>query len=121
MKNKKPKGIKHDDGKVMLSLLSPVAKFKLGKVMTNGAKVYSAHNWRNGFNWTRVADAAERHLTMWVAGMDKDPDSGESNLAHASACLMMLLEFEETHKHLDDRYKLPAEVLEKLYPAKEEK
>lgn len=114
-------GIKHDDGKPKLSLISPVATFKLGQVMTDGMAKYNAHNWRGGFDWTRVGDAAQRHIEIWLAGMDNDPDSGRSNLAHAAACIMMLLEFEETHKHLDDRYKLPMEVLLKLYPPKEKK
>lgn len=115
------KGIKHDSGKPELSLISAVATFKLGQVMTDGRAKYSANNWREGFNWTRVGDAAKRHVEIWLAGLDNDPDSGRSNLAHAAACIMMLLEFEETHKHLDDRYKLPMEVLLKLYPPKEKK
>lgn len=123
MKNKKPKiqtgGTKHDSGKPRMSLVSPVAIMKLAQVMTDGEKKYSANNWRLGFDWTRIADAADRHLTMWVAGMDNDPDSGRSNLAHAMACLMMLLEFEETKAGNDDRYKLSQELLLKLYPPKE--
>lgn len=89
--------------------------------MTDGEKAYTSHNWRNGFKWTRIADSAHRHLTAWIAGMDKDPDGGRSNLANCMACVMMLLEFEETHKHLDDRYKLPMDILLKMYPPKKGK
>lgn len=124
-KSRKPKkqstGVKHDAGKPRLSLNSPVAFFKLGQVMTDGAQVYDDNNWRGGFKWTRLVDSAQRHLSMWNAGMDKDPDSGRSNLAHCMACIMMLLEFEETHKHLDDRYKFSEELLLKLYPPKQGK
>lgn len=114
--NPKGGGIKHDSDKPQLSLISPIAIFKLAQVMTDGAKRYDSHNWRKGFEWTRIADSANRHLTMWIGGMDKDPDSGRSNLAHCMACVMMLLEFEETHKLLDNRYKLSNQVIESLYP-----
>jgi len=109
-------GRKFDKNKPRLSLVSKVALFKLAEVMTDGEKKYDTHNWRKGFNWSRIADAAERHLSIWIAGQDLDPDSRRSNLAHAMACIMMLLEFEETHKHLDDRYKLSEWLLNKLYP-----
>jgi hypothetical protein len=46
-----------------------------------------------------------RHLHAFNDGEDKDPESGLSHLAHASCCLMFLLEFEKTHQELDDRYK----------------
>jgi hypothetical protein len=116
---KRETAIKHDSGKPRMSLISPIASFKLAEVMTDGESKYNAHNWRNGFKWSRIVDAALRHIEIWNAGMDKDPDSGRSNLAHAAACIMMLLEFEETHKELDDRYKLPDEILNKLYPKKD--
>lgn len=109
---------KDDQGKPKLSLISPIAMFKLAQVMTDGEKEYDTHNWRGGFDWTRITDAALRHIEAWNAGMDKDPNSGRSNLAHAMACIMMLLEFEETHKELDDRYKLSEEILLKMYPPK---
>ncbi len=114
----KSEAIKHDDGKPRMSLISPVASFKIAQVMSDGEKVYSSHNWRNGFAWSRITDAALRHIEIWNAGMDNDPDSGRSNLAHAAACIMMLLEFENTKPEMDDRYKLPKELLEKMYPKK---
>lgn len=119
VKSPKISATKHDSGKPRMSLVSPVALIKLAEVMTDGEKVYSAHNWRLGFNWTRVVDAAQRHINIWNAGGDLDPDSKRSNLAHAMACIMMLLEFEETKSGSDDRYKLPEELLLKLYPPKE--
>jgi hypothetical protein len=116
----KPKigGTKHDSGKVRASLLSPIALFRTARVMTDGEGVYGAHNWRLGFTWSRPADAALRHLLMWIAGMDNDPDSNRSNLDHLAACVMMLQEFEETKNGIDDRHKLPMKTLLKLYPPK---
>jgi hypothetical protein len=96
---------KYDDGKPDMSLLSPIAITKIAEVMSFGRKKYAAHNWRAGFNWSRLIAAALRHILSYLGGEDKDPESGLSHLAHASCCLMFLLEFEVTHKDKDDRYK----------------
>ncbi len=100
-----PTGIKHDQDKADMSLLSSVAILKISQVMTYGKKKYSSHNWRGGFIWSRPLSAALRHLFAFIGGEDKDPETGLSHLAHCACCLMFLLEFEDTHKELDDRYK----------------
>lgn len=101
----KPTGVKHDEDKPDMSLLSNSALLKIAQVMTFGKKKYSAHNWRGGFIWSRPLAAAARHLYAYIGGEDKDPETGLSHLAHACCCLFMVLEFEETHKELDDRFK----------------
>lgn len=98
-------GVKHDQDKADMSLLSNVALLKVAQVMNFGKKKYSAHNWRGGFVWSRPLAAAARHLFAYIGGEDKDPETGISHLAHACCCLFFVLEFEETHKELDDRYK----------------
>lgn len=98
-------GVKHDQEKPDMSLLSSVALRKVAEVMTFGKKKYSAHNWRGGIAYSRLIAACLRHITAYNGGEDKDPETGLSHLAHASCCLMMLLEFEETQPTLDDRYK----------------
>lgn len=98
-------GIKHDTDKPDMSLLSSIAMIEVAKVMTFGKKKYAAHNWRGGFVWSRPAAAALRHIFAWLGGEDKDPETGLSHLAHASCCLMFLLEFETARPDLDDRYK----------------
>jgi len=98
-------GIKHDQEKPDMSLLSSIAIFKIAQVMTYGKSKYSANNWRGGFKWSRVIAAALRHIFAWLGGEDKDPETGLSHLAHASCCLFFLLEFETTKPELDDRYK----------------
>lgn len=100
-----PTGIKHDQDKPDMSLLSNIALTKVAQVMTYGKAKYSAHNWRGGFIWSRPLAAAARHLFAYIGGEDKDPETGLSHLAHCACCLMFLLEFEETHKNLDDRFK----------------
>lgn len=98
-------GIKHDQEKPDMSLISSIALFKMAEVMTFGKKKYSAHNWRGGFAWSRPAAASIRHIFAWLGGEAKDPETGLSHLAHAACCIMFLLEFETTRPDLDDRYK----------------
>lgn len=98
-------GIKHDQDKADMSLLSNVALLKIAQVMTFGKSKYSAHNWRGGFIWSRPLAAAARHLFAYIGGEDKDPETGLSHLAHACCCLFFVLEFEDTRPDLDDRFK----------------
>jgi len=97
--------LKHDSGKAPMNLLSREALEQTAMVMEFGKDKYAAHNWRKGFAWSRPLSAAMRHLMAFNDGEDKDPESGLSHLAHAACCIMFLLEFEKTHKHLDDRFK----------------
>lgn len=98
-------GIKYDQEKPDMALLSTIALVEMAKVMTFGKQKYSAHNWRGGFKWSRVLSAAMRHLTSYIGGEDKDTETGISHLAHCACCIMFLLEFEKTRPELDDRYK----------------
>ena len=98
-------GIKHDNEKPDLSLLSSMAIIEVGKVMTFGKKKYTANNWRGGIVYTRLIAAALRHIFAFLGGESTDPESGISHAAHAICCLMMLLEFQQTRPDLDDRYK----------------
>lgn len=103
-------GIKYDGGKAplanYLSLWSMTAIIETGKVLEFGGKKYGYFNWKKGLAWLRVLSAVFRHLTAWMMGQDKDPETGLSHLAHAMCGIMFLLEYEETHKELDDRIKL---------------
>lgn len=98
-------GVKHDQEKPDMSLLSSIAMVKIAQVMTYGKKKYSAHNWRGGLSYSRLLAAALRHLFAYLGGEDKDPETGLSHLAHCGCCLMMLLEQEVTKPELDDRWK----------------
>lgn len=102
------KGTKDDRGKVPLSLMPPEAVFETARVFAFGAKKYCRDNFRNGMDWSRMQDAAERHWKQWQMGEDLDPESGCHHLAHASCCTMMALVYVldpgRYGKH-DDRYK----------------
>lgn len=97
-------GQKHDKDKVRMELLSVPALQAIAEVMTFGARKYAAHNWRKGFEWSRLYGAALRHLTAHMSGENKDPESGLSHLAHLGCCVMFLLEHEACGLGKDDRY-----------------
>jgi hypothetical protein len=98
--------LKFDTDKLPVNLLSSEALLQTAAVLKFGADKYHAHNWRDGFAWSRPLAAAMRHIMAYNDGEDKDPESGLSHLAHAACCIMFLLEFEKTHPELDDRYKV---------------
>lgn len=82
-----------------------------------GAEKYAAHNWRNGYEWSKTYDALQRHLADWWEGEERDED-GLHNLAAAGFHILVLITFAITHpdryKQFDDRYKEPEVVEEKL-------
>ena len=99
-----PTGQKYDAGKSRIGLISDFATYQEAAVMTYGAKKYADHNWRGGMKWSRLIDAALRHIHAFNAGENMDPETGLSHLAHARCCLAFLLEYSQTHPELDDRY-----------------
>lgn len=112
-------GVKHDTGKTRLGLISPYALLMEAKVMTFGAHKYAAHNWRKGMDWSRLIDAALRHITAFNAGEDNDPETGLPHLAHARCCLAFLLEYSKTRPELDDRFDFVEAVNDATYRSAE--
>ncbi len=96
-------GIKHDDGKLPLDLLDPVALEGIARVLAFGARKYAPHNWRGGFAHSRLLAAALRHLFAHMKGEDNDPESGLPHVDHAACCLMFLANLIRTRPDLDDR------------------
>jgi hypothetical protein len=103
--NKESEGIKYDEGKPQLDLLSSSWIFGVGSVLTFGAKKYERFNWKKGIKLSRLLAACLRHVFAFIGGEDKDPETGLSHLYHASACLMFASELHETKPEMDDRYK----------------
>lgn len=97
--------LKFDSNKPRMDLLSVPALTATAEVLSFGAKKYASHNWRKGFEWSRLYGAALRHLTSHMNGEDLDPESGLSHLAHASCMIQFLLEHEINKLGVDDRYK----------------
>lgn len=98
-------GKKFDSGKPPLSLIPARAQIEEARVLAFGAQKYGTHNWRAGMAWSRLLDAALRHITAYAAGADTDEETGLSHLAHARCCLGFLLDYETTHRELDNRHK----------------
>lgn len=98
-------GKKFDTNKPDLSLLPFESLIEVSKVLDYGKKKYDAHNWRGGFNWTRLSSAVLRHLFAWIMGEDKDPETGLSHLSHAACGILFLISFEIKSVGIDDRYK----------------
>lgn len=99
---------KYDQDKPMVGLVSPYAILSLARILTHGAKKYETHNWTKADSALRIMNACLRHCMAWLAGEDKDSESGgESHLAHAMCCLMFLEDFYQrgVMPNIDDRFK----------------
>ena len=87
-----------------LHLIPPAAEILEAVVMGLGASKYGAYNWRQThIRATVYVAAAKRHLAQWLDGQDDDLESGVSHLAHARACLGILLDAQATGHVVDDR------------------
>ena len=97
--------VKADDGKPPMGLLPWPALWDVARVLAFGAKKYAAHNWKKGMDWSRMYDAALRHLSAFIEGENDDPESGLPHLAHANCCLLFLATYEKMGWGIDDRWK----------------
>ena len=109
-----PQGIKYDQEKIRWDLVPYDAVNEIAKVLTFGAKKYSARNWEKGMDWSRAFGALQRHLTRWFHGQDLDKELQLTHLANAGCCLFFLLAWELRNAGNDDRPKLSKEVLDKM-------
>lgn len=103
--NDKKEGVKYDQGKADLSILSYDALSQIAKAFEFGAKKYGRYNYLGGMEWTRIGSALLRHTYAWVWGEDCDEESGLHHLAHAGACVIMLLDYVLKGLGTDNRYK----------------
>jgi hypothetical protein len=97
-------GRKDDAGKAPLSLIPRSALLAEADVLAFGAKKYQRDNWRKGMAYSRLIDAALRHVLAFADGEDADDETGLSHLAHARCCLAFLIEYEERGLGTDDRH-----------------
>lgn len=87
-----------------LHLIPPAAEVLEAVVMGLGARKYGPFNWRSAqVRATVYIAAAKRHLAQWLDGESLDTESGVSHLAHARACLGILLDAQATGNMVDDR------------------
>jgi hypothetical protein len=91
-------------GKLPLHLW-PTTATALGSLgLLDGMLKYGRSNYRAiGVRASIYYDAASRHLNAWFEGEECDPDSGLPHLAHALACLAIIVDAEAAGKLNDDR------------------
>jgi len=90
--------------KAPLHLVPPSVLVYLAAAFREGAAKYGPYNWRNEKISTSVYYAAAlRHLTAWWDGEDDATDSGAHHLAHAMACLALILDGKSCAMLNDDR------------------
>jgi dATP/dGTP diphosphohydrolase len=103
LKPTNPKDIVGSD-KVPLHLW-PATATALGSLgLLEGALKYGRSNWRAvGVRASIYYDACSRHLNKWFEGEELDPDSGLPHLAHALACLAIIVDAKAADMLNDDR------------------
>jgi hypothetical protein len=97
-------GIKHDADKPRMDLLPYDALIEVAKVLTFGAKKYTAGNWAKGIQMSRLIAAAERHLGEFKEGRDTDAESGIGHLAHAACNMLFAIWMQKHRPELDNRW-----------------
>lgn len=103
MKPSNPKDL-IGSNKLPLHLWPATASAMGALAMLDGALKYGRSNFREiGVRATIYADALKRHVNGWIEGEDIDPDSGLPHLAHALACLAIIVDAQAAGKLEDDR------------------
>ena len=105
-------GVKHDQEKPRAELLPSAPLLAIADVLTFGAQKYAAHDWRQGFDQSRLIGAAYRHLMAYNDGEDLDPESRLPHLAHLGCCVLFMLEQHIKQTGNDDRYREVADEIE---------
>lgn len=100
-----PEGIKYDDGKLPIDLVSPYFITATAEVLAFGAQKYQPYNWAKGILFSRVFSALQRHLWDWYMRDDLDEETRLNHLGHACCCLMFLTHYvySERYSNYDDR------------------
>lgn len=98
-------GVKFDSSKPKLGLIDPSFLEGVARVLGQGEAKYGGPNWLEGLDWSRVTDAAKRHILALEKGEEFDPETGERHTFHAACCLMFLNHYMEKPEYgrFDDR------------------
>lgn len=90
--------------KVSVGLVPPSSIIYEALAMEDGAAKYGPYNWRDKKVKASVyVNAALRHLLQWFDGEELAEDSKKPHLAHAKACLGIIIDAIETGCLIDDR------------------
>lgn len=96
-------GLRFNEGKLRYDLLHPEATKGLVKVLTAGAKKYTARNWEKGMSWTSVIASLKRHLAAIEAGEDYDNETGLLHADHIQCNSHFLSAYYKIAPQHDDR------------------
>lgn len=104
--------------KAPLHLVPPALIIGVSYALKDGAAKYGAYNWRaEPINVSTYIGAIQRHLMAYQDGEDVAEDSGVDHLAHAAACIALLMDSKAHGSLIDDRYAGPAsKVLKEKLP-----
>lgn len=90
--------------KAPLRLVPPVAIARCAEAFGDGAIKYGPYNWREkGVALSVYYEACMRHLGYYWDGENVASDSKVHHLAHAMACIAIILDAEAIGKLIDDR------------------
>lgn len=92
------------ENKPPLHLVPPALLLHVSEVMRLGANKYGAFNWRTKkVRYTVYLAAAMRHILQALDGEDIDLESNQPHIAHAAACMGILLDATTSGSLIDDR------------------
>lgn len=90
--------------KVPLHLVPPSASHHLALAFKDGAAKYGPYNWRDHKVSASVyVSAAKRHIDAWWDGENLSADAKVEHLAHAMACMAIILDAASVGMLNDDR------------------
>ena len=91
----KEKGLKYDDGKLLMSLVDPKYTEDIARILTYGAEKYAPNSWQNVEDAERrYKDALLRHTSEYLKGVEFDDESGLTHLSHMATNIMFLSHFQ---------------------------
>lgn len=87
-----------------VGLVPPVAILNIGMAFADGARKYTPYNWRKDpVSASTYINAAMRHLMQWADGEERSADANVHHLAHAAACMCILMDAQQQGTLVDDR------------------
>lgn len=85
-------------------LVPPSAILHMALAFRDGANKYGAYNWRRDpVSVSTYVDAANRHLMSWWDGEERSQHANVHHLAHAMACMAILIDAQVQGTLVDDR------------------
>jgi len=108
-KQSNPEGVNPKDligmGKAPMHLIPAGPMVDVAEAMRNGASKYGPYNWREiGVQGSIYVSATKRHIDAWFDSREENAeDSDVHHLAHAAACLLILMDSQQIGMLKDDR------------------